>query len=129
VPDRSHEGRRRVQLTPLIIAWRTGHAVIAMGFLASIGYVWWCALAGRRGRMLRLAAGSLIAEGAVVAANHGDCPLGGLGERIGDPVPLFELVVPPQVAKRAVPLLGGIAGAGLLIVTIRGRRGDAIESG
>jgi hypothetical protein len=100
-----------------------------MGFLASIAYVWWCALAGRRGRMLRLAAGSLIAEGAVVAANHGDCPLGGLGERIGDPVPLFELVVPPQVAKRAVPLLGGIAGAGLLIVTIRGRRGDAIESG
>jgi hypothetical protein len=115
-------GKRAVPMTPLIAAWRAGHAVVAVGFLAAIGHVWWCVLTGRRDRLLYLSMGSLLAEGAVVAANHGDCPLGPLGERIGDPVPLFELVLPPRAAKRAVPTLGCIAGTGILLVAIRGIR-------
>lgn len=37
--------------------------------------------------------GGLIGEGVLVVANGGDCPLGPLGARLGDPVPLFELVL------------------------------------
>src|SRR5215211_4593071 len=81
------------KLSRAAVAFRTAHAAIAIEQLLAIAYVWWCALSGRRDRLLRIAAASLIGEGVLVAANHGDCPLGGLQERLGDPVPLFELVL------------------------------------
>ena len=87
--------------------------------LAAIGLVWASALTGRRSRLLPWAIGVLVAEGVVVAANGGDCPLGSLGDRVGDAVPLFELVLSPTAAKRAVPVLGVIAGAGIAIVAAR----------
>lgn len=73
-------------------------------------------LTGRRGASLRIAVVSLLAEGTVVALNHGDCPLGPVGEKIGDPVPLFELALPPRAAKLAVPVLGAVAGVGILLL-------------
>jgi hypothetical protein len=85
----------------------------------SIVYIWICALTGRGGPLLRVALGSLAAEGAVVFANHGDCPLGGVGERIGDPVPLFELVLTPRAARLAVPALGGVTAAGVALLAAR----------
>jgi hypothetical protein len=94
--------------------------VIAAGFLGAIGYVWWCAVTGRRDRLLRVAVASLLGEGAVVAANHGDCPLGPLQDRLGDPVPLFELVLSPAAARRAIPALGVVAGAGIVTLAARG---------
>ena len=110
------------KLSRAAVAFRTAHAAIAIEQLLAIAYVWWCALSGRRDRLLRIAAASLIGEGVLVAANHGDCPLGGLQERLGDPVPLFELLLSPRVAKRAVPTLGAIAAAGLVLLVARGRR-------
>jgi hypothetical protein len=95
------------------------HAAIALGFLSAIVYVWWCALTGRRNRLLRVAATSLVAEGVFVTANHGDCPLGPLQKRLDDPVPLFELVLTPSTARRAVPALGGITAAGLALLLCR----------
>jgi hypothetical protein len=62
---------------------------------------------------------ALLTEGAVVAANHGDCPLGPLQARFGDPVPLFELVLPPTAARRAVPVLGLVTVAGLTLLAHR----------
>jgi hypothetical protein len=76
----------------------------------------------RRGPFLRGTVVALVAEGALVAANHGDCPLGPLGDRIGDDVPLFELVLPPRAAKAAIPVLGAVAGAGLIALAVRSRR-------
>jgi hypothetical protein len=84
-----------------------------VAFLLAIAYVWWCALTGRRGRLLRLAVGALTAEGMLVVGNRGNCPLGGLQERLGDPVPLFELVLSPRAARCAVPILGAVTAAGL----------------
>jgi len=109
------------KLSRAALAFRTFHAGIAVEMLLAIAYVWWCALSGRRGRLLRVAAASLIGEGVLVAANHGDCPLGGLQERLDDPVPLFELVLSPRAAKRAVPTLGVIAAAGLALAIVCGR--------
>jgi len=102
-----------------VLAWRAGHGLIAIGFLASIGYVWWCALRGRRGRFVRPAIAALAGEGVLVAVNGGDCPLGPLGDRIGDQVPLFELVLSPRAAKRAVPVLGGVTAVGLALLAAR----------
>ena len=99
------------------------HGLIAIGFLVSIGYVWWCALTGRRGPLLRPAIVALVAEGVPVAANRGDCPLGPLGERIGDQVPLFELVLSPRSARRAVPTLGALTAVGLGVLAARSRSG------
>jgi len=60
-----------------------------------------------------------------VAANHGDCPLGPLQDRLHDPVPLFELVLSPRAARRAIPVLGAVAAAGIVAAGVRplsGRR-------
>jgi hypothetical protein len=50
-------------------------------------------------------------------------PLGPFGERIGDQVPLFELVLPPRAARLAVPLLGGVTALGVGVVAARSRAG------
>jgi hypothetical protein len=94
--------------------------LIAAGFLGAIAYVWWCALTGRSGPLLPYAVWSLVGEGAFVAANGGDCPLGPLQDRVGDPVPCFELVLSPRAAKLAVPVLGAVAAAGIALLGIRG---------
>jgi hypothetical protein len=111
-----------MKLSRAALAFRAAHAAIAAEQLLAIAYVWWCALTGRRGRLLHIAAASLIGEGVLVTANRGDCPLGGLQQRLGDPVPLFELVLSPHAAKRAVPTLGAITAAGLALLVARGRR-------
>jgi hypothetical protein len=96
--------------------------VITAAFLIAIAYVWSCALTRRRDRWLRLAVASLITEGVLVTANHGNCPLGPLQERFGDPEPLFELVLSPTAARRAVPSLGIFTIAGLTLLALRGPR-------
>jgi hypothetical protein len=106
-----------------VIAWRVAHGSIAAVFLTSIGYVWWCALSGRRGQFLRPAIAALVGEGVLVIANRGNCPLGPVGERIGDPVPLFELALPPRAARLAVPTLGFLTAAGLGLLAARSRSG------
>ena len=111
-------------LGPAVVTCRVAHASIALGFLSSIAYVWWCAISYRRGPLLRLAVTALLAEGLVVTANHGDCPLGPLGDRIGDGVPLFELVVSPRAARLAVPALGVVAAAGISLLGVRSVLGE-----
>jgi hypothetical protein len=112
----------QTRLPAAVIAWRAAHGLIALGFLACIGVVWRAALTGHRGHLLRPAIAALFGEGVVVAANHGDCPLGPLGDRLGDPVPLFELVLSPRAARQAIPALGGLAGLGMVVLAARVRR-------
>jgi hypothetical protein len=112
----------RRRLSPAARAFREVHTAIAVAFLWAIGYVWWCALTGRRDRRLHVAVAALVAEGAFVTANHGDCPLGPLQERVGDPIPLFELVLPARAARLAVPALGLVAGCGIALLVRRGPR-------
>jgi hypothetical protein len=117
-----NSSRPAMKLSPAAMAFRVFHAAIAAEQLLAIAYVWWCALSGRRGRLLRMAVATLVGEGVLVAANHGDCPLGPLQERLGDHVPLFELVLSPHAAKRAVPTLGAITAVGLVLLVVRGHR-------
>jgi hypothetical protein len=93
--------------------------MIAAGFIVAIAYIWHCALTRRRDRWLRVAVAALAVEGTVVAANHGDCPLGPLQARAGDPVPLFELILSPRAARLAVPAFGGVTLLGILLLAYR----------
>lgn len=107
------------RLSPAALALRVAHGAIAVAFLLGIAYIWWCALTDRRGALLRITVTALVGESAAVLANHGDCPLGGLQEQLGDPVPLFELLLSPAAARRAVPALGAVTAAGLALLARR----------
>ena len=49
---------------------------------------------------------------------RGNCPLGPFQARLGDPVPLFELVLSPRAAKAAIPVLAAVAVAGIAALLI-----------
>lgn len=114
------------QLSGAAKGFRAIHTAIAVADLAALGYVWFCGLTGRRGRSLDVAVAALVIEGGALVVGRGNCPLGPLQARLGDPVPLFELVLPPSAAKAAVPVLAGLAVAGCALVV--GRRLTARSS-
>ncbi len=95
------------------------HASWSVLGLASLGYIWVCALRPRRDRLLAASVGFLSVEGVGLLAGGGDCPMGPLQEKLGDPVPFFELVLPPRAAKAAVPILAAVTAGGILAVVLR----------
>jgi hypothetical protein len=99
---------------------RAAHVAVAVVELSCLAYLWWCAMTGRRDRRLWAAVATLAGEGVALVIGRGDCPLGPLQEHVGDPTPLFELVLPPRAAKAAVPIFAGITMLGLAIVLARG---------
>jgi hypothetical protein len=44
--------------------------------------------------------------------------MGPLQEEWGDPVPFFELVLPPRAAKAAVPILAGVSILGFAALVV-----------
>jgi hypothetical protein len=108
-----------IALGPGARAFRTFHALIAFVELAGLGYVWWCALTRRRGPYLGVSIAVLGIEGAGLIVGRGNCPLGPFQRKLGDQVPLFELVLPPRAAKAAVPVLSGVAIAGIALAVLR----------
>jgi hypothetical protein len=100
-------------------SFRAFHALIAVVELFSLAWVWRAALTRRRDRLLRAAVVALGLEGVALVVGRGDCPLGPLQGRLGDPVPLFELALPPRAAKAAVPVLSAVALVGMLLVAVR----------
>ena len=99
-------------------AWRVGHAAWSVVQLAGLGYIWACAITRRRTLKLWGFVALLLAEGGALVVGRGNCPMGTLQAEWGDPVPFFELVLPPRAAKAAVPILAAvsIAAIGALIV-------------
>jgi hypothetical protein len=100
-------------------AFRIAHVVWSVLSLASLGYIWACALTRRRNRRLGASIAFLSLEGVALIVGDGDCPFGPLQTRLGDPMPLFELVLPPRAAKAAVPVLAGVTLTGLAAVVVR----------
>jgi hypothetical protein len=99
--------------------FRILHTLIAVVDLAALGYIWTCAVRRRRDRVLHASVVALLVEGVALVVGRGNCPLGPLQRRLGDPVPLFELVLPRRAAKAAVPLLAAISLVGLALVAVR----------
>ena len=100
-------------------AWRVVHASWSAAQLASLGYIWSSALTGRRSPRLWASVTFLVVEGAALVVGHGDCPVGPLQAQWGDPVPFFELVLPPRAAKAAVPILAVVSFVGIAGLVLR----------
>ena len=109
-------------------AFRVAHAVFSVLQLAGLGYVWFCAATRRRDRFLTASSAALLLEGAALWVGRGDCPFGPFQAKLGDPVPLFELLLPKRAAKAAIPVLFMVAVAGLAGVVLRPPRGAGRRS-
>ena len=101
------------------MALRIFHIAVALLGLSSLAYLWICAVTGRRDLWLGLAIGWLGVEGIAVLVGRGNCPLGPLQRRLGDPTPCFELVLPPGAAKAAFPVLFVLVLCGLGVLAWR----------
>ncbi len=106
-------------LGPAARAFRIAHAAWSVVGIGTLGYIWACALTRRRDRYLWGSVAFLSAEGVALIVGRGNCPLGPMQASLGDPVPLFELVLPPRAAKAAVPVLAAVSVAGILAVVLR----------
>lgn len=100
-------------------AWRVLHACWSLAQLWCLGDIWVAVLARRRSRRVWADAAFLSVEGAALIVGHGDCPVGTMQAEWGDPVPFFELVLPPRAAKAAVPVLAIVSVAGILALALR----------
>lgn len=61
----------------------------------------------------------LAAEGGALVIGRGNCPVAPLQAAWGDPVPFFELLLPPRAAKAAVPVLFVIALSAIAGLVVR----------
>jgi hypothetical protein len=100
-------------------AWRLVHAAWSVAQLSALATIWRAAITGRRSPSVWAMVAFLAAEGAGLAVGRGDCPMGELQARWGDPVPFFELALPPRAARAAVPLLGLVSVAGICALVVR----------
>jgi hypothetical protein len=100
-------------------AWRIVHAVWSVAQLAALGTIYRAVARRRRGPGTWASAGFLVLEGVGLAIGRGDCPMGRIQERWGDPKPFFELILPPRAAKAAVPALAVVALTALLGLGVR----------
>jgi len=73
----------------------------------------------RRSRRVWAGVALLGVEGAALVVGHGDCPVGPRQTEWGDPVPFFELVLPPRAAKAAVPVLAAVSVSGIAALALR----------
>ena len=99
--------------------FRVAHIAWGALSLAALAHVWASAITGRRSSFLAGSAGMLAAEGLALAIGRGNCPFGPFQRSLGDPVPMFELFLPPRAAQAAIPALTGVALAGFLSMGIR----------
>jgi hypothetical protein len=120
VPERPAETTWAL-LSPAARGFRVVHTVWSVFGLASLAYIWSCAVRQERNRRTLAAMTFLIVEGGALVIGRGDCPCGPLQRDLGDPTPLFELVLPPRAAKAAIPLLTAVALAGMAAVLVRAR--------
>ena len=71
------------------------------------------------GSILPASLGFLAIEGIALGIGRGDCPLGPFQRDLGDPVPFFELVLPPRAAKAAIPVLVIVSGLGIAAIAVQ----------
>jgi hypothetical protein len=99
-------------------AWRVVHATWSVAQLSALGVVWTSVLRRRRTPGRWVSAGFLGIQGGALVVGRGNCPVGPLQAEWGDPVPFFELLLPPRAAKAAIPALSMIATTGLAAIAL-----------
>jgi hypothetical protein len=87
--------------------------------MSALARIWVSAVSRRRDAADWAAVGFLLVQGVALVVGRGDCPFGPFQRRLGDPVPMFELVLPPRAAKAAIPVLLAISVAGMAALALR----------
>lgn len=100
-------------------AFRAAHVTWGIVAIGALAHIWASAARRRRGAFVWASVAFLGVQGVALLVGRGDCPFGQFQRRLGDPVPMFELVLPPRAAKAAIPVLLAISVAG--IVALLGR--------
>ncbi len=93
--------------------YRLAHLAWGVAQLAALARVWASASGAPRAGWFWPSVGFLGVQGAGLLVGRGDCPMTPLQHRLGDPVPMFELALPPWAAKAAIPILAAVALAGV----------------
>ena len=113
--------------------FRVAHLAWGAASLTALGYIWSSALARRRDRLLAASVAFLGIEGVALVIGRGNCPFGPFQRRLGDPVPMFELVLPPRAAKAAIRILAVVTLAGFAALVVRrplsGKKRSVTEGG
>ena len=99
--------------------FRIAHGVWGAFNLSGLVWIWRSALCRHRDRAMYASMVLLSAEGVALVIGRGNCPFGSFQARLGDPVPMFEWVLPPRAAKAAVPILAGVSLASFAAVALR----------
>lgn len=103
-----------------IFILRIVHGLFALYFISCIFYIYFAAIILSLNLYVGFAILSLTVEGVLVfLLNHGDCPLIHLQRKIGDNKPFFELFLPKETAKKAVPVFLVMTVGGLLLLILR----------
>jgi hypothetical protein len=100
-------------------AFRLFHAAWSVVGLLTLAHIWFSVVTKRRDRILPASVGFLVIEGVALGVGGGDCPLGPFQRDLGDPVPFFELVLPPRAAKAAIPILAVVSVLGIALIGIQ----------
>lgn len=87
--------------------------------LAGLAAIWRGAITRRRSGWLWASVAFLLVEGAALFVGRGNCPVGPRQAEWGDPVPFFELVLPPSAAKAAIPVLAAVSFGGIATLILR----------
>jgi hypothetical protein len=103
-----------------------GWAALGLGAVAS---VWTAAVTKRRNRFLGASFVLVGVEATALVIGRGDCPLGPVQERLGDPVPLFELFLPAAAARQAIPVLAMVTTAGLVTIALDWPLAERLDQG
>jgi hypothetical protein len=101
------------------LGFRVAHIAWGVIELGALTHVWGSALLRRRDRYLWASMLLLLLQGAALVVGRGNCPFGPVQRQLGDPVPMFELALPPRAAKVAIPVLFVVAVAGIIAAIVR----------
>jgi len=104
------------------VAW----GVVALSALA---HIWASAMLRRRDAPVWASVAFLLVQGVALVIGRGDCPFGPFQRRLGDPVPMFELVLPPRAAKAAIPVLFIVSATGIAALAVRSGQGRSGRAG
>jgi hypothetical protein len=108
-------------------AWRIAHASWSVVQLACLARIWSSAIRRRRSRGLWAGVAFVGIEGGALVIGRGNCPVGPRQAEWGDPVPFFQLLLPPRAAKAAIPVLAIVSLVGMGLLAVR-RPGLVLEA-
>ena len=100
-------------LPPRAKAFRIAHVAWGVVALSALAHIWASAIVRRRDAPVWASVAFLLVQGVALVIGRGDCPFGPFQRRLGDPIPMFELVLPPRAAKAAIPVLFVVSVAGI----------------